>query len=191
MCARKAVEQELTREIIMNTARGLFTKKGYEHVSMRQISRELGYSHGAIYYHFKNKAELFYAIVKEDFFLLDQLLEEIMCKPIDQDCKLKQLFLGYIEFGLTKQSHYEIMFLIKDEEVRRFQQQEPNESYEKFAKAVDSLCSKQVSPSEIWSAFLSLHGLVAHYCRCGQSFEDIQSLAESHVNFILKSLLGK
>lgn len=191
MSPRKAVDQELTREIIMDTARKLFMKNGYEHVSMRQISTKLGYSHGAIYYHFKNKADLFYALVNEDFFLLDQTLDFIMEKPLDPQSKLRELFLGFIEFGLKNQSHYEIMFLIKDEEVQKFQQEEPNQTYEKFAKSVWSLCEKQVSVTEIWSVFLSLHGLVSHYCRSGQTFEDVQSLAVSHVNFILKALLGK
>ncbi len=191
MSPRKAVEQELTREIIMDTARELFMKNGYEHVSMRQISKALGYSHGAIYYHFKNKADLFYELVKADFFLLDQTLEDIMKKPLDPENKLKEVFLGFIEFGLTHQSHYEIMFLIKDEEVRSCQQQEPNLSYEKFAKAIYSLCGNQVTLTEIWSVFLSLHGLVSHYCRSGQTYEDVRLLAETHVNFILRAMLRK
>lgn len=188
MSPRKAVEQELTREMIMNTARKLFLANGYRHVSMRQISKELGYSHGAIYYHFKNKADLFYALVKQDFTLLDQALEQILRKPLDPHSKLRQVLLGFIEFGLSNQSHYEIMFLIKDEEVRNYVQQEPNLTYEKFAKAVYALCNQQVTLTEIWSIFLSLHGLVSHYCRSGQTFEDVRTLAGSHVDFILRSL---
>ncbi|WP_102347721.1 TetR/AcrR family transcriptional regulator [Bacillus sp. Marseille-P3661] len=191
MSPRKAVEQELSRKVIMETARELFLKNGYDHVSMRQISKKLNYSHGAIYYHFKNKADLFYALVKEDFYLLDQELEDVMSKPLDNYSKLRELLLGFIEFGLTNQSHYEIMFLIKDEDLKSFQQQEPNLSYEKFAKAVYSLCDNQVGVTEIWSAFLSLHGLVSHYCRSGQTFEDVRTLADIHVNFILKALIGK
>ncbi|WP_028988411.1 TetR/AcrR family transcriptional regulator [Thermicanus aegyptius] len=188
MSPRKAVKQELTREIIMDTARKLFLKNGYRHVSMRQISKELGYSHGAIYYHFKNKADLFYALVRQDFLLLDEALEQILNKPLDSHSKLREVLLGFIEFGLTKQSHYEIMFMIKDEEVRTYVQQEPNRIYEKFAKTVYGLCNRQVTLKEIWSVFLSLHGLVSHYCRSGQTFEDVRSLAESHVDFILRSL---
>ncbi|GAX89085.1 TetR/AcrR family transcriptional regulator [Effusibacillus lacus] len=191
MSPRKAVEQELTREMIMDTARKLFLENGYQHVSMRQISKELGYSHGAIYYHFKNKADLFYALVRQDFILLDEALEQILNKPLDPHSKLREVLLGFIKFGLTKQSHYEIMFLIKDEEVRTYVQQEPNLIYEKFAKAVYALCNQQVTLTEIWSVFLSLHGLVSHYCRSGQTFEDVRTLAESHVDFILRSLVRK
>ena len=78
MSPRKSVQQELTREMIMDAARDLFVKNGYQHVSMRQIAKELNYSHGAIYYHFQNKAELFYALVEEHFGLLEQELDRIM-----------------------------------------------------------------------------------------------------------------
>ena len=56
----------------------LFAQSGYQHVSMRKIAQELNYSHGALYYHFKNKAELFYAIISRDFSLLNKLLIQIM-----------------------------------------------------------------------------------------------------------------
>ena len=113
MAPRKAVQQELTRAMIMDAARDLFVKNGYQHVSMRQIAKVLGYSHGAIYYHFKNKAELFYALVEEHFHMLDQKLDQALNLNKNNAEKLKDVLLGFIEFGLTYQSHYEIMFLIK------------------------------------------------------------------------------
>ena len=58
MTPRKAVDNELTKEMIMDTARELFAEQGFQHVSMRKIAQSLGYSHGALYYHFKNKAEI-------------------------------------------------------------------------------------------------------------------------------------
>ncbi|MFY0544402.1 TetR/AcrR family transcriptional regulator [Brevibacillus sp. H7] len=189
MTPRKAVAQELTREMIMDVARGLFRERGYQNVSMRQIAQELNYSHGAIYYHFKNKADLFYAMVKLDFSLLDGILEEIMSRQLDPKEKLREVLLGFIQFGLTHQSHYEIMFLIKDKEVQNFMDDGPSASYEKFAKAVHSLCGNKVTLQEIWSVFLSLHGFVTHYCRhCNQTFEDVRMMAESHVSFLLKAL---
>ena len=97
---------------------------------------ELKYSHGAIYYHFQNKAELFYALVEEHFHLLELELDRIMKQELDPSDKLKQIFLGYIRFGLNNQSHYEIMFLIKDEEVKNYINQGPNKTYEKFAQSV-------------------------------------------------------
>lgn len=186
MSPRKAVQQELTREMIMEAARDLFVKKGYQHVSMRGIAKELDYSHGALYYHFKNKAELFYALVEDHFSLLDQILDEVMRQGVENKVKLKNVLLGFMEFGLTHQSHYEIMFLIKDEEVRNFINQGPNKSYEKFAQCIFVLCGKNISLQEIYSIFLSLHGFVTHYCRHVNSYEEVKDLADSHAKFLIR-----
>lgn len=188
MSPRKA-ENELTREMIMDAARELFVKNGYQHVSMRQIAKELQCSHGAIYYHFKNKAELFYTIVEEDFRSLDELLQTILDKEIPKREKLMEIFLGYIEFGLQHQSQYEIMFLIKDEEVRSYLHQSPNVSYERFASSVYGLCEGKASIGQIWTVFLSLHGFVTHYCRSGQTYDDVKDQAKVHARFIVKGLL--
>lgn len=189
MVARKAVEQELSRERILEAARDLFVQYGYQSVSMRQVARELGYSHGAIYYHFKNKAELFYALVQQDFLLLDTTLEELIALPqTTADEKLRRILLGFIEFGLRHQSHYEIMFLIKDEGVKSYLHQTPNDSYEKFSRVVSDLSENKVSISAIWSLFLSLHGFISHYCRSGQTFEEVEELAKAHVSYILQGI---
>lgn len=191
MAARKALDKELTRDMIMDAARGLFTKKGYQHVSMRQIALELDCSHGAIYYHFKNKAELFYALVESHFQLLDSKIDEIVSENISDREKLKHILLGFIEFGLTHQSHYEIMFLTKDEEVQNFINESPMKTYEKFANKVAELSEKKLSVQEIWSIYLSLHGFVAHYLRHVVNFEDVQAMADVHVGLLTEICKGK
>lgn len=186
MAARKAVDKELTRALIMDAARDLFVEKGYQHVSMRQIAKVLNYSHGAIYYHFKNKAELFYALVEAHFVMLDEKIDELVSKDTEDLVKLRHILLGYIEFGLTHQSHYEIMFLIKDEEVRTFLNESPMNTYQKFAKHISQLSEKSLSVQEIWSIFLSLHGFVTHYLRHVTIFEEAKGMAEFHVNMLLE-----
>ncbi|TYS67621.1 TetR/AcrR family transcriptional regulator [Sutcliffiella horikoshii] len=188
MTPRKAVTNELTQGMVMNAARELFRKKGYQQVSMRQIATELGYSHGAIYYHFKNKAELFYAMIESDFKELDQWLDNVMIQDLDNKIKLKQVLLEFIRFGLTHKSQYEMMFLLSDEEVKSYVNKGPNESYEKFAEALLELSNKSISIQQAWTIFLSLHGFVSHYCRCEADYEEVKGLAQSHVNFILASL---
>ncbi|WP_108668782.1 TetR/AcrR family transcriptional regulator [Peribacillus acanthi] len=188
MAPRKA-ESELTREMIMDAARNLFVHQGFQHVSMRQIAKELNCSHGAIYYHFKNKAEIFYKMVEHDFRQLDAILIEILERKLPSREKLVSIFLGFIEFGLNHQNQYEIMFLIKDEEVKSYVNEAPNTSYERFAHAIFTLCEGKATIRQIWTVFLSLHGFITHYCRSGQSFVDVKELAKIHANFLVKGLL--
>lgn len=51
-----------TREVIISTARGLFTRRGYFNTSVRDISKASGLSTGAIYHHFPGKSDIASAI---------------------------------------------------------------------------------------------------------------------------------
>lgn len=187
--ARNAAKPVMTQKMILDAARDLFAKNGYQHVSMRQIAKELGCSHGALYYHFSNKAELFHALVKERFLLLEQTLYEVLEKDLSNAEKMEQCMLGFIRFSLTYPSDYEMMFMTKDEEVRHFINEEPMKVYDKFANALFTLSNRKLQLRDIWSIFVSLHGFVSHYLWHAGSFEEVESAARYHVKFLLKGLL--
>ena len=63
-----------TRADILATARELFTRYGYHHVSMRSISDAMGISVGNLTYHFPRKADLADA-------LLEQELQRVLVPP--------------------------------------------------------------------------------------------------------------
>lgn len=184
MSARKAVENELSTEQILQVARELFVVKGYHEVSMREIARKLGYSHGAIYYHFKNKAELFSNLVVQDFHLLDEKLEEIVSQPYE----VRDILLGFIQFGMMHPHHFEVMFLMKDLGELYDVQQKPMESFEKFAHYVSQVEKKFIHPQQIWSLFISVFGFVTYYHGTEQTYEDVKGLAETHVSILVKGI---
>lgn len=188
MTPRKSVEKELTKDMIIDTARVLFAQSGYQHVSMRKIAQELNYSHGALYYHFQNKAELFYAIITRDFSLLNEMLTEIMNEDLENKEKVSKILLRFIQFGLDHPNQYELMFLTRDSEVQAHLQQGPNESYEKFAQALSTLCGPKIIIQDIWSIFMAVHGFVTTFCRNEQSYEEVKGLAKGYVAFILRSI---
>lgn len=51
-----------TRDRILDIALELFTVKGYEKTSLREIAERLGFSKAAIYYHFKSKEDILFAL---------------------------------------------------------------------------------------------------------------------------------
>jgi AcrR family transcriptional regulator len=52
-----------TREYIIDQAYRLFLSRSYEAVSISEISKAIGFTKGALYHHFKNKEELFKAVI--------------------------------------------------------------------------------------------------------------------------------
>ena len=60
------------RERILHQARGLFLERGFLDVSMREIADAAGLRKASIYHHFRDKEELFTAIVLEETTELQQ-----------------------------------------------------------------------------------------------------------------------
>jgi TetR/AcrR family acrAB operon transcriptional repressor len=53
-----------TRSLILDTAEQVFLKKGVSHTTLDDIAAAVGVTRGAIYWHFKNKADLFNGMMK-------------------------------------------------------------------------------------------------------------------------------
>jgi AcrR family transcriptional regulator len=51
-----------TRDRILDIALERFTVQGYDKTSLREIAEELGFSKAAIYYHFKSKEDILFAL---------------------------------------------------------------------------------------------------------------------------------
>lgn len=53
------------KKAILHVATRLFSQKGFKETSMAELSRATGVAQGTIFYHYKNKEELFIAILEE------------------------------------------------------------------------------------------------------------------------------
>ena len=74
--ARRTKEEALeTRNLILDTAERIFFENGVSHTSLADIAQAASLTRGAIYWHFKNKCDLFTAMVDRELLPLDELLE--------------------------------------------------------------------------------------------------------------------
>lgn len=55
---------EKRREQLLGAAQKLFLAKGYRETTTEEIAREVGLTKGALYFHFKNKEDILYELVK-------------------------------------------------------------------------------------------------------------------------------
>ena len=56
--------------LILNGARKVFLRMGYEAASIRNIAKEISYSPSSIYFYFKEKGLIFHELQEEGFRLL-------------------------------------------------------------------------------------------------------------------------
>lgn len=75
--ARRTKEDALaTRHSLLDAAELLFQAHGVSHTSLHDIARQAGTSRGAIYWHFKDKADLFNAMMERATLPLEEAFDE-------------------------------------------------------------------------------------------------------------------
>jgi AcrR family transcriptional regulator len=70
-----------TREHIRSVALELFSEKGYDKSSLREIAERLGVTKAALYYHFKTKEEILASIVRDRLVDVDELVRWARTQP--------------------------------------------------------------------------------------------------------------
>jgi TetR/AcrR family acrAB operon transcriptional repressor len=77
MARRTKAEAAATRETLIDAAEEMFMEHGVARTSLEQIARHAGMTRGAVYWHFKNKADLFRAMLERVRMPFDELVREI------------------------------------------------------------------------------------------------------------------
>ena len=106
---REREREELTQRI-MDVAREMFVRDGYEAVTLRKVAKAIEYSPGTIYQYFKDKQALVRAIIQAD----SQNLRENMLECVKLEDPLERLLemaRRYVNWGITHPNHYRLMLV--------------------------------------------------------------------------------
>lgn len=78
MKTKQQVVSEFRRTAIVNAARSVFARKGFDRGIMDAIAKEAGIAKGTVYLYFRSKEEIYRAVLNEDMeFLKKSTLERI------------------------------------------------------------------------------------------------------------------
>lgn len=106
-----------TRAEILRVALKLFTEKGFEATSTRDISGALGITKSALYYHFENKGAIVASLVEERRHEVDDLIDWIAAQPAAPDL-LERAALRWVE-GATPERLQVMRFAQANQPVMR------------------------------------------------------------------------
>jgi len=109
---RRARQKQLVRQQILDAARELLIREGYDSLSMRRVAERIDYSPTAIYLHFKDKQELVFSLCEETFAKLVRELETLARDYPDPLIRLRKGLERYIAFGLKYPNHYIPAFVL-------------------------------------------------------------------------------
>lgn len=106
-------QRDELRSIILETARDLFVREGFETFSMRKLAGAVGYSPAAIYKHFTSKEEIFKELIEVSFQALSESQAAAALEPeSDPLAALERGLRSYVRFGLENPHIYRFAFLV-------------------------------------------------------------------------------
>jgi len=115
MVRKTKAEAEQTRQEIIDAARCVFHECGVSRTSLEKVARVAGVTRGAVYWHFANKAELFFAMREDSLKILDKVdaYLEAMDIPDPLDAIERSLleFFSILEGDAVVRQTFEIMSL--------------------------------------------------------------------------------
>ena len=99
MVRRTRAEAEATREALLDAAEQEFLERGVSRTSLEHIARRAGVTRGAIYWHFKDKSDLFAAMVDRVRLPFANMAEEYRREVGEEDPLGLLRNLCHIAFG--------------------------------------------------------------------------------------------
>ena len=108
--ARQGRRKGLLRQEILDAARDILVREGYDGLSMRKVANRIGFSATAIYLHFKDRDDLVFCVCEELMAGLVRELHEVAAKHRDPLVALRKGLRRYVDFGRQHPAHYQATF---------------------------------------------------------------------------------
>ncbi len=105
----RPVQEEL-RDAILEAARTIVLREGWQAVSIRKIADAIGYSLPVVYTHFESKDAILEEFVKLGFEMLNEEIAIAKTKSAIAEQQLTAIADTYFQFAFAKREYYQMMF---------------------------------------------------------------------------------
>jgi AcrR family transcriptional regulator len=112
---RRKREQNVRRKLILDTARTLFERDGFEATTVEAIASRAELGKGTIYSYFKSKEQIYIAILEQGLDLLKGRMEKALQDPVSATEALNRMFDVFVEYHQERKGFMESLFLQVDE----------------------------------------------------------------------------
>lgn len=104
----KKKEKINRQNYIVDSAEKIFFTKGYDHISMKAISKETGMSRTSLYSYFKNKEAIYFAIIVRAAKILNKLFKDSKKDDKKGIENLRTMGMAYYKFYKDYNDYYKI-----------------------------------------------------------------------------------
>lgn len=166
---RQQERSEEVRRTIINVARRIISEDGVEALSIRRVTKEMGYSVGIVYHYFEDKEQLLACVLREGY---ARILEAV--SPLDEtlppDVTMAEAFTRYVEGALAWAAEYRAIMFNASPQVLAFTSVLSEESCEArpalrrlictlelgIAQELFAPCNVHLTAQALWSAVFGL-----------------------------------
>lgn len=107
---RKERQRAELRDQILEAARGIVLREGFDALTMRRIADAIEYSPATIYLHFASRDEIVRSLVREAFAALVAYLAPAGT-IVDPSERLEAIGRAYVRFGIEHPQAYRLIFM--------------------------------------------------------------------------------
>ena len=199
--ARKTKQQAReTRQLILDVALRLFSQQGVSSTSLATIAKAAGVTRGAIYWHFKNKSDLFNEIWELSDASISDLEIEYRAKfPNDPLSVIREILVYVLEATVTEERRRLMMEIIYHKcefvgemtVVQQAQRQLSLASYERIEQTLKECIAAKLLPANLLTRRAAvlmrsyLSGLMENWLFAPDSF-DLHAEARDYVAILLE-----
>jgi AcrR family transcriptional regulator len=191
------------RETILETSAKLFSQQGYKEVSIRDIAQACGMTNAALYYHFKNKEDLFLAMLQRNHEQTIASLQAAADGPGDLRSDLAQLAGRYLAITCERRQSFQTLWRdMKQLEAVRGQRLFGEMRQQLLQPLVKRLATAQaadeIAHGDVKLYAVLLHGMIIALMHEGKSgkrgrvaHEEIDTAVDVFLNGLSRSGKGK
>jgi len=201
---RTKEEAAITRETVLKVALSVFSAKGYAATSLEDIAREAEVTRGAIYWHFKSKADLYNTLVESVSARANTVVQEAAAEGGSLTEVLQRIFvrqMTLIEEDAELRALAELM-LFKTEPApalasgRKKQIESGKALVAEIADVMrqgirQGILRSDLDPEDIARAFLALQNGAIQLWLLGPKSFSLKKSAESLASILLKGIEAK
>lgn len=103
-------QKEQLKDSILEAAKSIILKEGWQSVSIRKIADAINYSLPVVYNHFESKDAILEEFVKQGFDLLSETVLAAKDKLLQPEEQLNEMAIAYFKFAFEQREYYQMMF---------------------------------------------------------------------------------
>lgn len=198
MVSKQESRSEETKKDILLAAEKLFSKKGFNSVTIREIAKEAGCSHTTIYLYFKDKMALLHQLSMPPLQELKKLIEAILSQDaLSPEDRIRTISREFIRFCLQNRNMYTLLFVT---EATRVDEEKPQLEINKlrielfgFLKKAIKECVRIQSDDLLLAYtriyFFTLHGIIGTYNHSKEPLDELMNRLGSTFDDAVEVLL--